>query len=295
MASEASTERVQLTTIEDVELTEEEVNRYWYVQRADLIGSPFLVVWFFVLSTSTAQKDADLPTAAPPTALLVAQGIMAFVAVMTFLYHTQTWPTKHGDDIFNAIKYIGRWLFLTRHCLSLQAVHMTLSFYAAWTNDAYVQQLVYGSSLWIGGLGFFVTIQYFLLVHNNPEFVAKCKDNVRLRGFFGLLDFRGFMGWLHIPALPLACFDTIVAKRHSFLLEGAVSLPATAAMIVFYCCFYVGLVLCNYAATGYYPYAILKGLQTVPKWLAFIFGQAFIMVVFCAICWGFTFVPQPWF
>merc|ERR1712232_913946 len=151
--------------------------------------------------------------------------------------------------------------------------------YGAATHSVYWQQLTHGSTLWIGALGFFVTIQFYTLVHSNPEYIAKCKDMASKRGFFGLLTFRGYMSMLHALALPLAFCDVVFAKHHSLLREGACSLLATACMILFYCLFYVALVWCNYFATGYFPYAVLRELKSAVKWLIFLAGQTVLLVI----------------
>lgn len=283
-----------LVVIEEIPLTEAECRSFRYVRWADLVGIPIFIAWYWLLSSLLAQ-DVVVNEPALPMVLLVGQAVLAFIGFVTFFYHTQGWPSKAEDDIYHAMKYIGRWLMLTRHCMILQAVHLSLSFYGAATNNSYVLRLTYGATYWVGALGWFVTIQFFTLVFNNKDFVAKCKEMSTKRGLCGLVDFRGFNAWLHVPALPLAVCDVVFAKRHVLLLGDATSFTTTGLMMLFYCIFYIAFVWCNYFATGFFPYAVLRELKSVTSWIIFVVVQTILLLIFVLCSVGLSYIPQPWF
>merc|ERR1712194_278766 len=137
----------------------------------------------------------------------VLRGLLAAVAVAAVLIQSVALlPPNKTDPIYEAQRYIRGWVFLTKHCLTLQAVHQVCTFVTS-ISDTTLAQVAYLSnciSFWIGGLGCFVTVQYVVLVHNNAEFKAACQerisrdppDNLRRKCLI-----------LHIFALPLAVLD----------------------------------------------------------------------------------------
>lgn len=283
-----------LLIVHDMPLTDEE---YWHhrcVRFKDLIGIPVIILWYWLLSSLEA-PDEGFAEDSPPSAVLAGQAVLAFVACMVFFYDAMTWPATAEDDEYHSMKCIGRWLFLTRHCVALQAVHMVLSACGAAMGNDYLQKLSYGMTLVIAALGSFVTIQFFTLVHNHPDYLKKCDSMKNKRGFFGLLTFRSYVAAFHVPALAIALFDVLIAKRHSLLRGGGCSLQNTFCLLLFYVLFYTALIWCNFFATGYFPYGVLKELGTLVKWIGFMIVQTVLLAILVLCFLSLTFLPQPYY
>ncbi|CAE8669359.1 unnamed protein product [Polarella glacialis] len=186
---------------------------------------------------------------------------------------------------------IGHWLFLTQHCLVLQAIHVALSLLASAAELESLQRLTDGLSLFVGALGCFVTVQYFALVHRHPDFKELCATLAQRSPPY---DLSKLMIALHVPALPLAFLDIGFAKSHQVLATD-ISIAGTAWMCLGYVCFYVTLIAANHRATGEWPYGVLEGLGgSLPKWAAFIAAQTVILYVFGIILFGMSRVPDSW-
>jgi len=276
------------------------------IKRKDIIGIPLFIAWYFFLAyvlnvlavvvrhsseNVPVETPPHLPIATPPV-IVVVQCILAIVAVGAACLQNSQLPPRANDDSYHAQSLIGGWVFLTKHCLTLQAVHQVASFMAGAlpANFVSVVPLVNCMSICIGSLGFFVTVQYFELVHFNPDFVTMCTerisrdppDNLRRNSFL-----------VHIFALPLAVMDITVGKSHTQLHEVS-SFGVTLAMQFFYVIFYLSAIAVNFKATGHWPYAVLKQFKTLRSWANFVFVQTTTLSVFCSILWCISCSPSAW-
>eukprot|EP00930_Biecheleria_cincta_P004218 TRINITY_DN105116_c0_g1_i1.p1 TRINITY_DN105116_c0_g1~~TRINITY_DN105116_c0_g1_i1.p1 ORF type:complete len:266 (+),score=29.35 TRINITY_DN105116_c0_g1_i1:70-867(+) len=225
-----------------------------------------------------------------PLPVLLLQLAMAFVACFVFFMHTQTLPPKQEDAVFNASKYLGRWLFLTRHCLAFQASHMLLSVLASLCQSTHLARLTDGLTLVMGMLGCFVTVQYFMLVHSHPSFQEKSQTCAKWNPPY---KFKEVMIFTHSFALPLALLDVCVAKDRVRLAQDC-SVIATALLALFYVVFYVMFITINRWATGEWPYAFMDDLQTLRKWAVFIAAQTGILYAFGLVLFGLMQLPPIW-
>lgn len=280
-------------TVYGVMLTKEEYRTYRYEIWLEALGTPVAIGVYVLLAMTTVRKDAEIPSERT-LAMAILQLVLALVSFLMLFSGFFRWPQKE-DNTYHAKRYLGRWLFLTRHCIIYQVSHLSLSFIGTVFEIAFIQRLVYGSTLWVGALGFFVTIQFFLLVWNNPKFVETC-DKMEAAGhrcFCGLISFRGYDALIHIPPICLSICDVTLVKQHD-ILASACSLRTTCVFVLAYCAFYVVFVKLNFAVTGHYPYALLEKFDSVSKWIGLTAGQAATVLVFVMCNYGLSLVPQPW-
>ena len=172
-------------------------------------------------------------------------------------------PLEEDVVMFKAQSRLGKWIFLTRHILAFQAVHFIGSLVTPYS---------YSWSMIVSGLAIFITIQYFTLVHWNPEFIQSCEIRSK-RG----IPFRQQMIWTHVPAGCLGIMD-LYSRGASDLLENSLSFPAMSFVILIYALSYTGFIHKNFDRTGEWPYAILDPLgKSLSKWTIFIAGQTAIL------------------
>lgn len=276
--------------------TEAELRHGVRIKRISLAGVPFFVGWYFLIAyvmklmmSAFGQGSEHLAMAVAPV-IWVLQVLLAVVGVGAFCLQSCLLPPNKDTDIYHAQKYLGGWVFLTRHCLTLQAVHLVVSLLASILPGSFpaLGAITNCISLWVGSLGCFVTVQYFTLVHFNPVFVASCNerinrdppDNLRRKCFL-----------VHIFALPLALVDIAVCRNHELLQKDS-SLGVSFLMIVMYVLFYLSVIVVNFRITGHWPYDVLKGFKTLFAWAGFVLVQAAIMCIFCAVLWGLSFLPS---
>lgn len=259
-----------------------------YLRRMDALGTPVVVLWYLVLASMIEQPSGSAINVPLPVVLL--QLAMALLACFIFFLHTQTLPPKQDDAVFNATKYLGRWLFLTRHCLAFQASHMLLSVLASLLQSTHLARLTDGSTLFMSILGCFVTVQYFMLVHRHPSFQEKCQMCAKWDPPY---KFKQIMIFTHSFALPLAILDFCVAKDRVRLAQDC-SVIATGLLTLFYVIFYVIFITINHWATGEWPYAFMDDLQTLRKWATFVAAQTGILYAFGLVLFGLMQLPPIW-
>mmetsp|Transcript_129877 Transcript_129877/g.250487 ORF Transcript_129877/g.250487 Transcript_129877/m.250487 type:complete len:281 (-) Transcript_129877:40-882(-) len=230
------------------------------------------------------------PTAAQiPFWVILTQALLVAVALMAMLEQLTPVPTK-GEPLYEVQHYWGRWIFLTRHCIMLQGFHMILSFGGAVLASAWLQHLTENMTFWIGSLGSFVTILFFGVAYNTPEFKRRCEEAAARDP---PEPFRRKAVTTHLPGLLLAVLDILLAKRHANL-QQEFFLVGSLAMALIYLSLYVVMLASNYCATGHWPYPELLNNLTVLKWLAFIFGLLFFVALLCSVLWSLSWLPSAW-
>ncbi len=158
-------------------------------------------------------------------------------------------PTE-DDEMFKVTQKIGRWVFLTRQTLALQAIHGIVSLLSSQTFPALVKG-THATAVLLGGLGLFVTSQYFVLVANHPDFLLSCKK-WRDRG----LPFRALMHFTHIPCGVLSLLDLAVIKNRQLLLSQTPPFHSVLCYYFVYVILYVLLLHINHALTTEWPYGL---------------------------------------
>jgi hypothetical protein len=132
----------------------------------------------------------------------------------------------------------------------------------------------------LGGLGLFVTSQYFVLVANHPDFLMTC-NKWRDRG----LPFRALMHFTHIPCGVLSLLDLAVIKNRQLLLSQTPPFHSVLCYYFVYVILYVLLLHINHALTREWPYGLMKDLKTPLLWGQFVVVQYSVLAVFLSIAW----------
>lgn len=260
------------------------------------LGLPIFVAWYFVLcflmelfSTMFNHGSRSTDEVEVPLAVVFLRVLLVILAVGALLWHFTMLPPSKDDDSYHARRYIGGYVFLTLQCVTLQAVHQCVTLVACLSGTGDLKRLTSEVSLWLGGVACFVTIQYYTLVHNNPEFSKICAAKMALQPPWNL---RRSSGILHVPALCIAVLDILCRQRVEF--RACCSLVATIVMTACYVCFYLVIIFVNYRATGYWPYPFLKAFDSVKKWAGFVIVQSVLMFVFSLTLFLLTLLPPIW-
>eukprot|EP00435_Cladocopium_sp_Y103_P010393 s2285_g2.t1 len=165
---------------------------------------------------------------------------------------------------------MGQWVYLTRHCLTLQFWHQVFSLLCAWVPS--LAAVTNGLSVCMGALGAFVTIQYFALVVPAEGFKEECKQWAE-KG----VNFREVQHVLHDLCL-----------RSTSTLRETLSFPGDMAFGMFYSTFYIVVFFFNYKLTGRWPYLFMEHEfgTDVKKWSVFILKQIIVITLIIVANWG---------
>jgi len=193
-----------------------------------------------------------------------------------------------GEAGVRIFQYFGRNVYLTRHCLVLQFVHLFFSALAETlalvngTAPVWLLNACYGNALFISALASFVTVQYFNLVSPDSEFLRDC-EVWAARG----VPQKWIQDWKHTWALPLAFADLLLVKQRGLLLARIPPAHWVALAIAIFATYYLLLVNLNKLLTGEWPYAFLSGVQEkgLVGWLGFWIVQTSILVIFMLLNW----------
>lgn len=263
----------------------EELEHSEYNLRLDLVAVPLFLVWYLVLAWLSSRNTTDAMVVAQtrvgaPTLMDALMHIAVIaVAVYVVLLHmlAQPNPQKH-QEAFEAQSYFGRWIYLTRHGLTLQAWHQVLSLLSfIWPRLAV---LSHSCSMMVGTLGVFVTIQFNLLVVPNLGY----KDEVEAwkdKGVqFGLLQ-----KIIHIPALFISLMDILVIKDLE-LLHASMSWSAILLLFFMYIVIYLIVLMTNFRLTQRWPYKFMNAFGTdAKKWAGFVCMQTATLCIFWVSLW----------
>eukprot|EP00754_Rhynchopus_humris_P050542 Rhum_TRINITY_DN9008_c0_g1::Rhum_TRINITY_DN9008_c0_g1_i1::g.31438::m.31438 len=200
-----------------------------------------------------------------------ATGILnAAVAAMAAYHHIYVTPAamKSSPVMYGVQSVLGRWIYLTRQVIVFQAIHCFLGLF--------MPEVANVMSVIISGLGIFVTIQYFTLVHFNQVFRDECKV-WESKG----VPFRDMMAVLHVPAGALGLIDVLFTRSRPALQASTPDGHVLAGLIATYTVLYTLLLHWNFAKTGYWPYPVLDPLgRCWKKWSKFISVQTTILSSF---------------
>ncbi|CAE7420432.1 unnamed protein product [Symbiodinium natans] len=232
----------------------------------DVIGIPLFCPWYLFLGKLFSQEDA-LYEVAPDALCTVLRLVLALAAVLVLLLHSQAVPkpTKEADA-FHVQRKLGYWVYLTRHCIAFQAWHQVLTLLAPFS--PMLGAATNGLCISVGGLGWFVTMQYFSLVVPADGFKEECKKWAERGVAFGPVQHA-----LHIPPFFIGALDLFL--RPSALLARSLNVFSCLRFGAFYVVVYVAVFFGNYQLTGKWPYAFMDAFGTdVAKWSKFITVQA---------------------
>lgn len=247
----------------------------------DIIAAPIFAAWYLALAYMTAPSNAnELATlaASTPAASTLLHMVLTFVAAYVIIMHVLGQPCpRDGSDDMKGQKVFGRWIYLTRHGLMLQAWHQFFS-WMSWASPS-LAVLTHSWAMPIGALSAFVTIQFFALVFWSPgyqESIKEWKEKGVQYGAIGIV--------LHLPALLIALVDLLFVKDVA-LLRAVVSFRTLTA-IFFYIIVYLSLMFGNFAMLSVWPYTFLNQFGTDPKkWAGFVVVQVGLLYVFALVLW----------
>lgn len=265
--------------------TTEEVEFALRLNRLDVLGLPIIVAWFFALSHAVVQRGSAMAGELHATSsVVVCQGVLAVLSLVVNFNQSQALPPKKTEDAYHALQYMGRWLLLTRHGSSLQAVYLITSFAASLTGEVQLNQLCDAVSLFTGSLASIVTVQYFFLVHFHEDTKRRALTWSQRDPPYPL---RKILAANHAFQLPIAVCDIAFTKRRPSFQRNC-SLLASIGLIVFYGAFYIGLIVLNRHASGHWPSPVLKKFNTCSKWVKFAMAQVMLQITLALGLWAIS-------
>ena len=197
-------------------------------------------------------------------------------------------PERKGEEgQWLAMSRVGRWAYLTRWVLAFQALYLGLCAYAenarhrATEAETWALRAAYGTAAFAAALSVFVTVQYYTLVHPT-EGSAALRRKWNARG----VDYAAVQGIIHAVGGPLALCDLWFVKDRALLKALLPPLPTLAAGMAAFASLYIAFIALNRRATGAWPYSMMDGLTTVPKFAMFAVGQIAVLTVFQLLVWG---------
>jgi len=265
------------------------------IYKLEILGMPIITAFWLVFATAVSYFTAGTPPAgAAPPAVRHASAASAILAAFTLYQHmyVATTPLETNAEIFGVMQKVGRWVFLTRQVLSIQAIHACLTWAEVTEVLPSARILTHSTAMIVGGLGLFVWIQFFTLVWPDQGFKDTCNGWKKKK-----VPFTFVTAWLHIPCGPLALLDVLVLKSRGALLAVSPPLPVLVGFLSLYALLFLAGVHANHYLTGCYPYPMMArlGHSLNRKWLAFAAVQAgvvnaFLLVMWLAARWG----PAMW-
>ena len=136
----------------------------------DWIGMP-LFIFLYIALCSTCGGGSGNDRVRPPMKLTLLSGATTLLSLFVLYQHLRVlpYPIDNGDDMFKSLQVLGRWIFITRHTLAIQAIHQTFSLLGDLGYDLVPRAYTHCVSMLIAGLAAFVTIQFFVLVVCSAE------------------------------------------------------------------------------------------------------------------------------
>lgn len=243
----------------------------------DLVAVPLCGYWYLAQAVAVTPREAYVEAYAAmevPTWQSIVRAVLAAVTFYVLLVHVwfQPPPMKEEGN-FEAQAKVGRWVFITRQCVVLQAWHQLFSLISPISQ--WLTAVTHGSALWISTLGWFLTGQFLLLVARHPEFMAVCRKwearDIR---------YKSMAYTLHIPAFLVAVLDLSAAKNHT-VLHTALDYKMTLTLALVFVLVYFLLIFANSRMTGEWPYRNMAEFSgSVWKWGSFGAAQFLVLLLF---------------
>eukprot|EP00927_Polykrikos_kofoidii_P040149 TRINITY_DN3436_c0_g1_i1.p1 TRINITY_DN3436_c0_g1~~TRINITY_DN3436_c0_g1_i1.p1 ORF type:complete len:328 (-),score=36.05 TRINITY_DN3436_c0_g1_i1:17-943(-) len=259
------------------------------VGRHVTLTNALVIIWFAVYvgaAAGCAQLNDSDAWIVPDVPRLVRVGQIVCVVLALYTLHVDFFctnmPLKEEPELYAVVQGpMGKWIFLTRQVVGFQAVHFvitSIAWSAEWTT---ILRGSYYLAPYLAGCGAFVTIQFFLLVDQHPDFKMSCRTWA-LRGMYSRKILRG----LHVPQVILALADMLLLRSREALVT---AMPSSVGLLVgflMYVSFYFTLIHANHALTDNWPYGLMKDLgNSVAKWAQFFVIQTSILLVFAFSIW----------
>ena len=235
---------IQLISYSYGKYTEKEKKLRDHVFAVDYVGIP-LFTFLYVKLFGALTENREF--AGPGGPFEMCEYLCTGLAVLAMYQHMRVspCPLEENVEMFGVMSRIGKWIFLTRHVLALQAVHFSLSLLSNNVESfGWLIGITHTASVFIAALGIFVTIQYFTLVSPDKDFASECRL-WKERG----CCFRMIQDWIHIPAGFIAVLDLLFVKDVTILLETSVPMKEMLLYFFFFVLYYMALVHFNFSMT----------------------------------------------
>lgn len=242
----------------------------------DLVAVPLCGYWYLAQAAAATKSDAHSVLSGPVWQHLVRL-LLALATLLVLVINVWHLPVDALDmESIRVRSKMGRWIFLTKHCLVLQAWHQVFSVLAPFSS--WLTALTHGVSLWVASLGWFVSLQFMWLVRRNPDFLAMC-ELWEARG----VQYKHVAYLVHLPGFVVAVLDLFLLKDATRLMA-TVSVLRTFVLPCVYVGFYLLLISFNFRLTGFWPYRAMQGFGgnvCTPSWAVFL--GAPLMMLWAAV------------
>ena len=236
----------QLISYSYEKYTEKEKKLRDHIFAVDYVGVP-LFCFLYVKIFGALSGNRQFETTENAFAFEICNYLCTGLSVLVMYQHMRVSPCPLEDNVemSGVMSRIGKWIFLTRHVLALQAVHFALSFLSTHVEGfEWLIGTTHTASVFIAALGIFVTIQYFTLVSPDKDFSAECLL-WKQRG----CHFRMIQDCVHIPAGFIAVLDLLFVKDSFVLRETAVPMNEMLLYFFVFVVYYMSLVHTNFYVT----------------------------------------------
>ena len=272
--------------------TTEELRRIVFIHRCDPVGF-FLaacVVASFCRFFLAAEDDSFFTAGLAARHAVLAVGhnwyacgcaVLGAIPLLMHMYALPVSERKGEENMWQAMSVVGRWAYLTRWALAFQAAYMGLCWFAENAHHStWALRAGYGTAVFAAALNVFVTVQYYTLVYPTKSSQSICaKWNARG------VDYGTVQGIIHAVGGPLALFDLWLVKDRALLKALLPPLATLATGMAAFASLYIAAISLNRRATGAWPYSMMDGLTTVPKFAVFVVGQIGALTVFVGLVW----------
>lgn len=269
-----------------------------YLKLTDAVMIPAFILFYLSVAFWLAHDEAHDDAHGGPLDFLPP----GYVSVLVVVFTLVTWlvlyqhaavapfPTEDTVEMFGVMQHVGRWIFLTRQTLCIQAIHALMSAASLFLAHPGLTRATSAVSVLVAGLGIFVTSQYFILVASHPDFKVNGQKWEK-RG----VPFTLLMHYLHTPCGLFGFLDLVVIKQRGVLLAQTPSYMHIVMCYLAYTLAYTVLLHVNHLVTQQWPYGFMKDLTTPLKWVKFTMGQFCILLVFVTVALGVaSYAPVCW-
>eukprot|EP01063_Lacrimia_lanifica_P017765 TRINITY_DN24768_c0_g1_i1.p2 TRINITY_DN24768_c0_g1~~TRINITY_DN24768_c0_g1_i1.p2 ORF type:complete len:290 (+),score=101.42 TRINITY_DN24768_c0_g1_i1:62-871(+) len=247
-----------------LKLDEEEASMHRYLDLVDVAGIPVYFVLYCLAGSYLSDGHPHEQEYYTGWVNMLVWGYMMYLHC-----YCCPKPLKGIDPLmFRVQSVIGRWVFLTYNTFTFQAVHGVMSFVDPAMGNA--------MAVVVGGMGVFVTVQYFALCHYHPDFIKSCQK-WNEHG----VDMYAICRWMHLPCGVFAFVDVAYTKADAALHASLPSPLEIAGVMGCFIVFYLTILHVNHAFTGEWPYDFMAPLGTsLKKWATMTVTQTAILSLF---------------
>lgn len=261
-----------------------------HIRVSDYLGGLVMTVAYLLAAWCASGDPVVLPET--PPLVLFLQVCCAALGLFTIYLHifSQPNPTKREAEIYGCLSGpCGRWIFLTRQTLALQAVHLFASLVSPFCSRS-IATGTYALAVYVGGQATFVTIQFFTLVFPQAEYKKACETWAARGVYFKLIG-----KLTHTPGLCLMIADICLCKNRNALRNLTLSVPVMMFIILGYTVLYIGQLFANNGITGHWPYSFLYKFQGACAWIKFVIVQyAILLALTFSVLAISRYVPPLW-